>query len=231
VGASIQNNKFYSQFNNNGSMLERKRHRPSSVRSPENTEAVRVALQRSPSKSTRKAAAQLGISRRSVQRILESDLNLYPYKLTVQNKHQRMTFSEWAQNAEISFNNVWFSDEAHFHLDGVVNKQNVRFWASENPRMIHEKVHHAPRITVWVTISGDELLGPIFFEDIHNNIVVLDCPYCVYHVHDTQKDAYYEDFFEETVNSERYLSMLRDTFVPHLLATGLPLRTQWFMQD
>jgi hypothetical protein len=36
------------------------------VRSPENINAVRVvrvALQRSPSKSTRKAAAQLGISR------------------------------------------------------------------------------------------------------------------------------------------------------------------------
>jgi hypothetical protein len=25
--------------------------------------------------------------------------------------------------------------------------------------------------------------------------------------------------------------MLRNTFVPHLLATGLPLKTQWFMQD
>jgi hypothetical protein len=37
-------------------------------------------------------------------------------------------------------------------------------------------------------------------------------------------------FFEETVNSGRYLSMLRNTFVPHL-ATGLSLQTQWFMQD
>jgi hypothetical protein len=25
--------------------------------------------------------------------------------------------------------------------------------------------------------------------------------------------------------------MLRNIFVPHLLATGLPLQTQWFMQD
>jgi hypothetical protein len=33
-------------------------------------------------------------------------------------------------------------------------------------------------------------------------------------------------FFEETVNNEHYLSMLCNTFVPHLLATGLPLQTQ-----
>jgi hypothetical protein len=43
-----------------------------------------------------------------------------------------MAFAEWAQNNEISFNNVWFSDEAHLHLDGVVNKQNVRFWACDS---------------------------------------------------------------------------------------------------
>jgi hypothetical protein len=36
-------------------------------------------------------------------------------------------------------------------------------------------------------------------------------------------------FFEKTVNSERYLSMLLNTVVPHLLAAGLPLQTQWFM--
>jgi hypothetical protein len=110
-------------------------------------------------------------------------------KLTVQNKHQRMAFAEWAQNNEVFFNNVLFSNEAHIHLHGVVNKQNVRFWASGKPCVIHEKVHHALRITVWVTILSHGLLGPIFFE--------------------------------ETMNSERYLSMLCNTFVPHLLAAVL----------
>jgi hypothetical protein len=49
-----------------------------------------------------------------------------------------MAFAEWAQNNEVSFNNVWFSDEAHFQLYSMVHKQNVQFWASENPRVIHE---------------------------------------------------------------------------------------------
>jgi hypothetical protein len=56
--------KLYNQFNNDDSVLDRKRRRPSSVRSPENGDTVRVVLH---SKSTRKAAAQLEISKQLVQ--------------------------------------------------------------------------------------------------------------------------------------------------------------------
>lgn len=197
--------KLYEKFRREGTILEPKRPRQKPVCSPENIEAVRVAMQRSPGKSTRKAAVRLGISRRSVQRILKSDLHMYPYKMTVVHRltndqmQERLVFAYWAEDKQQTFNNVWFSDEAHFHLDGVVNKQNVRFWANENPRLIHEKDHHAPRITVWVAISSHGLIGPFFFE--------------------------------KTVNSDRYLTMLRNNFVPQLLATALPINTQWFMQD
>ena len=34
------------------------------------------------------------------------------------------------------------SDEAHFHLDGYVNKQNCRFWAAENLRELHQRPLH-----------------------------------------------------------------------------------------
>ena len=74
------------QFEINGFVLEKKRPRPASVRKPANVEAVRVALTRSPSKSTRRASAELGISRRSLQRILHSDLHLFPYKMTILHK-------------------------------------------------------------------------------------------------------------------------------------------------
>jgi hypothetical protein len=64
----------------------KKRPRPTSVRTAANIEAVRVALTRSPSKSTRRASVELGISRRSLQRILHSDLHLFPHKTTVLHK-------------------------------------------------------------------------------------------------------------------------------------------------
>jgi hypothetical protein len=73
----------HQQFQQNGSVLERKRGRAASVRTAQNIDAIRVAMQRSPAKSTRRASAELTISRRSVRRILHSDLHLYPYKMSV----------------------------------------------------------------------------------------------------------------------------------------------------
>jgi hypothetical protein len=56
------------------------------VLSPENVEVIRVATQRRPGKSTGKAAREMGISRRSIQRIFHSDLKLFPYKMSVLHK-------------------------------------------------------------------------------------------------------------------------------------------------
>jgi len=45
------------------------------------------------------------------------------------------------------------SDEAHFHISGTVNKQNVRYWAAENPQTIHQRPLHSPKVTVWCALS------------------------------------------------------------------------------
>ncbi|GFW86367.1 hypothetical protein TNCV_4331511 [Trichonephila clavipes] len=57
-----------------------------------------------------------------------------------QNDHQaRRRFIEWAQN-EIAVvpdfhKRILFSDEAHFWLNGYVNKQNCRIWSEANPQV------------------------------------------------------------------------------------------------
>jgi hypothetical protein len=68
-----------NQFNNDGSVLERKHRKLSSVRSSENVDAVSGAAKK-PQQINMEGCAQLGISRRWVQQILKSDLNLHPYK-------------------------------------------------------------------------------------------------------------------------------------------------------
>ncbi|KAI5708051.1 hypothetical protein M8J77_015430 [Diaphorina citri] len=52
---------------------------------------------------------------------------------------------------ESSFNEgfakrIIFSDEAHFHLNGFVNKQNCRIWGSENPRVLSHIFEYLPYI-------------------------------------------------------------------------------------
>ena len=142
------------QFETNVSVLEMKRPHPASVRTPANIEAVHVALIRSPSKSTRRASAELEISRQSLQRILHSDLHLFPYKITVIHKltaidkEWRLQFAFWAMEEEAVLHNSWFTDEAYFHLNGVVNKQNVPFWVRELPHTLHEKENYGAKVNV-----------------------------------------------------------------------------------
>ena len=84
--------------------------------------------------------------------------------------------------------NLWMSDEAHFHLSGYVNKQNFRYWSDNNPRRLHERPLYSEKVTVWCAISSLGIIGPYFFED--------------------------EDGHAVTVNSDRYVHMLNNFFLP-----------------
>jgi len=55
------------------------------------------------------------------------------------------------------------SDEAHFHLDGYVNKQNCQFWAAQNLRELHQRPLHTAKVSVWYGISTVGIVGPYFF--------------------------------------------------------------------
>ena len=60
---------------------------------------------------------------------------------------------------------IWFSDEAHFHLNAEVNKKNGRYWGTEKPNYYLEKPLHSEKITVWAAFSTDGIIGPFFYED------------------------------------------------------------------
>ncbi|GFU42554.1 hypothetical protein TNCV_4556681 [Trichonephila clavipes] len=81
-----------------------------------------------------------------------------------QNDHQaRRRFVEWAQN-EIAVvpdfhKRILFSDEAHFWLNGYVNKQNCRIWSEANPQVYVETPLHPEKLTVWCALwAGGPLL-------------------------------------------------------------------------
>ena len=60
---------------------------------------------------------------------------------------------------------IILSDEAHFRLDGFVDRQNCRVWGSEKPRAISEKRMHPRRVTVWRGFWPGGVIGPCFFEN------------------------------------------------------------------
>ena len=112
-------------------MSKKRRGRPRPSRTPENIEAVRRSVLQSPRRFARKHASALCISNRSVRRILHQDLHFHPYEMVVV---QELTQQEWINRVcEHLIERlpddavVFFSDEAHFHISGCVNKQNMRY--------------------------------------------------------------------------------------------------------
>ncbi|GFW13635.1 uncharacterized protein TNCV_1211011 [Trichonephila clavipes] len=80
-----------------------------------------------------------------------------------QNDHQaRHRFVEWAQN-EIAVvpdfhKRILFSDEAHFWLNGYVNKQNCHIWSEANPQVYVETPLHPEKLTVWCALWAGGIL-------------------------------------------------------------------------
>ncbi|GFW10071.1 uncharacterized protein TNCV_4208361 [Trichonephila clavipes] len=80
-----------------------------------------------------------------------------------QNDHQaRRRFVEWAQN-EIAVvpdfhKRILFSDEAHFWLNGYVNKQNCRIWSEANSQVNVETRLHLEKLTVWCALWAGGIL-------------------------------------------------------------------------
>ncbi|GFY03212.1 hypothetical protein TNCV_1171721 [Trichonephila clavipes] len=76
----------------------------------------------------------------------------------------RRRFVEWAQN-EIAVvpdfhKRILFSDEAHFWLNGYVNKQNCRIWSEANPQVYVDTPLHPEKLTVWCALWA----GGIFLQ-------------------------------------------------------------------
>lgn len=154
----------------------RRTGRPRTGRSAENIDAVRQSVEENPETSTRRRSSQLQLSDRTLRRILKHDLHLFPYKIQLVQKlnpedfvlrleYARAVLNLVDQN-ENFLSNLMMTDEAHFHLNGFVNKQNNRFWGSQNPKNLHQKSLHAIRVTVWCGITAQKVYGPFFLKTI-----------------------------------------------------------------
>ena len=146
---------------NTGSVTVAQRSgRPSTSHSTENVTVVQQMFSLSPQKSTREASRESGLSRHTVRRptVLREDLGFRPWKphavqeLKPEDCDRRLEFGEtmlmWLeQTPDMLKNNLW-SDEAIFHVEGMVNRHNCHYWAAQDPRVTFEKAQGQPKVTV-----------------------------------------------------------------------------------
>ncbi|GFT81620.1 DUF4817 domain-containing protein [Trichonephila clavipes] len=94
-------------------------------------------------------------------------------------------------------------DEAHFWLNGYVNKQNCRIWSEANPQVYVETLLHPEKLTVWCNLWAGGIIGPYFIKnDVGHNV---------------------------TVNSDRYRAMITNFFILEL--KNHDVQELWFQQD
>ena len=112
-------------------------------------------------------------------------------------------FIEIFQQEEKTYS-LLMTDEAHFHLNGFVIKQNVIYRGVEKQQILNENELHPQRVIVWCAIMCGRIIGPYFFENAEG--------------------------FTKTVNGDRYRHML-NTFLRPVVIHLRNRHELWFQQD
>ncbi|GFX84801.1 putative DD41D transposase [Trichonephila clavipes] len=95
------------------------------------------------------------------------------------------------------------NDEAHFWLNGYVNKQNCRIWNEANPQVYVETPLHPEKLTVWCALWAGGIIGSYFFKNDEGHNI--------------------------TVNGDRYRAMITNFFIREL--NNHDVQELWFQQD
>ena len=187
--------------------------RPVSATAQSQIDKAKKIVEDNPNISIRRLAQQLGTSIFTAHAILKGKLSLHAYKIQIcqmlkpTDLERRVKFCKWLlerveENSDF-LGKLFMSDEAHFSLNGHVNKQNMRFWATENPHQTKEVPLHSERVTVWCGFMENGIIGPYYFENENNQAV--------------------------TVNGQRYKDMLNNFLIPAI--ERMNLEDLYFQQD
>ena len=147
--------------------------RTRNVRTPETIAAVNESVEEDPNLSILRRAQVLGLCPSTTWKILRRDIGLHPYKIQLvqelkpRDHHMRRCFADWAQEQletdPFFYRKIVFSDEAHFWLNGFVNKQNCRIWSEDNPQQFLQTPLNPEKCTVWCGLHAGGIIGPYFF--------------------------------------------------------------------
>jgi hypothetical protein len=175
------------QLKETGSLLAKRRSGRPSVRD-ESVENIRNSFIRSPKRSVRKCARELGFFKKNVHRVLKTRPCFTGYKLQLLHairpgdNRKRYDFAVDILNDidtdEEFLHRVMSSDEATFHVSGQVHRNTVRLWGNERPHDFVEYNRDSPKVNVWCALTRDRVIGPYFFAEgtvtSHNYLDMLE---------------------------------------------------------
>jgi hypothetical protein len=92
--------------------------------------------------------------------------------LTEADEHERVAFyvsfrHSVKHNPTVNYG-IWFTDEAHFHLNGDVIKQIISVRGTENPKTVKEMPFPPPKCILMCAVSSSVIDVPIFLDDTVN---------------------------------------------------------------
>jgi hypothetical protein len=185
VAPSRQNiHNWFQKFLETGCVNRKKRSNHRFVRGELVVKEVIQAFVTDPHTSLRRLACLEGMpSATTIHRILR-EAGFHPYKIQLIHQLRPQDLQKRLHHAQNQLaliernpnfiNHLLFSDEAHFHVNGLVNKQDFRYWSQDNPGWFQEQPLHSPRLTVWAAIGHQGVVGPFFFEENINGVNYLD---------------------------------------------------------
>ncbi|GBM20403.1 hypothetical protein AVEN_222107-1 [Araneus ventricosus] len=171
-----------------------------SVKTPAKIERTRQVFERSPRTSIRKAAQQVGIKRASVRQIVVADLQLFPYKIQI---HQRSV----EQRLEFVHTIVEMIDNDQFDVSML--------WCSDEA---HFHLNGYVNWRIWGTKNPHFAIE----KSLYPQRVTVWCAL-------SSRGIVGAIFFEQTVNSARYVEALRNQFIPAIQSEP-DFKSMWFMQ-
>lgn len=165
--------KLVNKFRRTGSVADERRAGRPPV-SPQSVQRVREAIERSPKASTRRLSHELTLPKSTVWKVLHYTLKKKAYHIQVLHKLEEEDHAARAAmchdlleavDEENLMNHVMFSDEATFHVCGVVNRHNCRIWSEEQPNEFTEWQRDSPKVNVWLGLMKDKIYGPFMFAE------------------------------------------------------------------
>jgi len=164
------------KFRRTGSVaddLEGRKNKEKTVRTPEIIEQAMQLHEENPRLSIREMARELNISTFTAHKMRHEDMGHFAYKISTfqalgpNDIHRRLNFATemcgLIDSKKLDIRRIIFTDEAHFHIDGYVNRQNYRIWGTEKPA-IRTTPLHPRKVTVWAGICAKGIIGPIFLK-------------------------------------------------------------------